>query len=162
MRSRRVSASGDADGGAARRVLGAFLTWLADKKSRVFVVATANDISALPPELIRKGRFDEIFFVDLPNAATRAEILRIHAAQRGIALDAAALAQLAQACEGFAGAEIEQAVVAAIYSANAQHRAPDAQILRSEIAATRPLAVVMAEKVEELRTWAEGRTVPAD
>jgi SpoVK/Ycf46/Vps4 family AAA+-type ATPase len=153
---------GDADGGAARRVLGAFLTWLADKKTRVFVVATANDISALPPELIRKGRFDEIFFVDLPNAATRAEILRIHAARRGIALDAAALARLAQACEGFAGAEIEQAVVAAIYSANAQHRAPDAEILRAEIAATRPLAVVMAEKVEELRSWAEGRTVPAD
>jgi hypothetical protein len=155
-------AVGDADGGAARRVLGAFLTWLADKKSRVFVVATANDISALPPELIRKGRFDEIFFVDLPSAATRAEILRIHAARRGIALDAAALALLAQACEGFAGAEIEQAVVAAIYSANAQHRAPDAEILRAEIAATRPLAVVMAEKVEELRTWAEGRTVAAD
>jgi hypothetical protein len=153
---------GDSDGGAARRVLGAFLTWLADKKSRVFVVATANDISALPPELIRKGRFDEIFFVDLPNAATRAEILKIHAARRGIALDAAALVRLAQACEGFAGAEIEQAVVAAIYSANAQHRAPDAEILRAEIAATRPLAVVMAEKVEELRSWAEGRTVPAD
>jgi hypothetical protein len=153
---------GDADGGAARRVLGAFLTWLADKKTRVFVVATANDIAALPPELIRKGRFDEIFFVDLPNTATRAEILRIHAARRGIALDAAALARLAQACEGFSGAEIEQAVVAAIYSANAQHRAPDAEILRAEIAATRPLAVVMAEKVEELRSWAEGRTVPAD
>jgi hypothetical protein len=154
--------TGDADGGSARRVLGAFLTWLADKKSRVFVVATANDIAALPPELIRKGRFDEIFFVDLPNAATRAEILRIHAARRGIALDAAALARLAQACEGFSGAEIEQGVVAAIYSANAQHRAPDAEILRAEIAATRPLAVVMAEKVEELRSWAEGRTVPAD
>ena len=154
--------AGDADGGAARRVLGAFLTWLADKKSRVFVVATANDIAALPPELIRKGRFDEIFFVDLPSAATRSEILRIHAARRGIALDAAALARLAQACEGFSGAEIEQAVVAANYSANAQHRAPDAEILRAEIAATRPLAVVMAEKVEELRGWAEGRTVPAD
>jgi hypothetical protein len=153
---------GDADGGAARRVLGAFLTWLADKKTQVFVVATANDIAALPPELIRKGRFDEIFFVDLPNTATRAEILRIHAARRGIALEAAALARLAQACEGFSGAEIEQAVVAAIYSANAQHRAPDAEILRAEIAATRPLAVVMAEKVEELRSWAEGRTVPAD
>ena len=91
------------------------------------MVATANDIAALPPELIRKGRFDEIFFVDLPNAATRAEILRIHAARRGIALDAAALARLAQACEGFSGAEIEQGVVAAIYSANAQHRAPDAE-----------------------------------
>ena len=154
--------AGDSDGGATRRVLGAFLTWLAEKTSRVFVVATANDISALPPELIRKGRFDEIFFVDLPNLNTRAEILRIHAARRGITLDSATLAALSQACEGFAGAEIEQAVVAALYSANAQHRAADAEILRAEIAATRPLAVVMAEKVEALRQWAEGRTVPAD
>jgi SpoVK/Ycf46/Vps4 family AAA+-type ATPase len=129
--------------------------------SRVFVMATANDISALPPELIRKGRFDEIFFVDLPNQQTRADILRIHAARRGINLDAASLEALAQACDGFAGAEIEQAVVAAVYSANAQHRTPDAQILRAEISATRPLAVVMAEKVEALREWADGRTVPA-
>jgi len=153
--------TGDSDGGSSRRVLGAFLTWLAEKRSRVFVVATANDISSLPPELIRKGRFDEIFFVDLPDQKTRAEILRIHAARRGITLDPASLEMLAQACEGFAGAEIEQAVVAAVYSANAQHRAPDAQILRAEIAATRPLAVVMSEKVEALREWADGRTVPA-
>jgi SpoVK/Ycf46/Vps4 family AAA+-type ATPase len=153
---------GDSDGGSSRRVLGAFLTWLAEKRGRVFVVATANDISQLPPELVRKGRFDEIFFVDLPNLDTRAEILRIHAARRGIGLEPQALHALAQACEGFAGAEIEQAVVAAIYSANAQHKAPDAQILRAEIAATHPLAVVMAEKVEALRSWAEGRTVRAD
>jgi ATPase family associated with various cellular activities (AAA) len=155
-------AVGDADGGAARRVLGAFLTWLAEKTSRVFVVATANDIGVLPPELIRKGRFDEIFFVDLPNLDTRIEILRIHAGRRGITLDSAALRELAQACEAFSGAEIEQAVVAALYSANAQHTVPDAQILRTEIAATRPLAVVMAEKVQALRLWADGRTVPAD
>jgi hypothetical protein len=153
--------TGDSDGGSARRVLGAFLTWLAEKHSRVFVVATANDITALPPELIRKGRFDEIFFVDLPDQKTRADILRIHAARRGIDLDAASLEVLAQACEGFAGAEIEQAVVAAVYSANAQHRSPDAEILRAEISATRPLAVVMAEKVEALREWADGRTVSA-
>jgi ATPase family associated with various cellular activities (AAA) len=153
---------GDSDGGSSRRVLGAFLTWLAEKRGRVFVVATANDISQLPPELVRKGRFDEIFFVDLPDLDTRAEILRIHAARRGIGLEPQALHALAQACEGFAGAEIEQAVVAAIYSANAQHKAPDAQILRAEIAATHPLAVVMAEKVEALRSWAEGRTVRAD
>jgi hypothetical protein len=153
--------TGDTDGGSSRRVLGAFLTWLAEKHTRVFVVATANDISQLPPELIRKGRFDEIFFVDLPDSKTRAEILRIHAARRGIGLDPGALGALAQACEGFSGAEIEQAVVAGIYSANAQHKTADAQILRAEIAATRPLAVVMAEKVEALREWAEGRTVSA-
>ena len=155
-------ASGDSDGGATRRVLGSFLTWLAQKHSRVFVVATANDIVALPPELIRKGRFDEIFFVDLPGPGTRADILSIHAARRGIALAPEALQVLAQECEGFSGAEIEQAVVAAIYSANAQHKTPDAIILRAEIAATRPLAVVMAEKVEALRAWAAGRTLGAD
>jgi len=156
------AASGDADGGAARRVLGAFLTWLAEKNTRVFVVATANDITALPPELIRKGRFDEIFFVDLPGLNTRTEILRIQAARRGIALDEAALAVLARECEGFSGAEIEQAIVAALYSAHAKHTVPSAQLLQSEIAATRPLAVVMAESVAALRAWAKDRTVPAD
>jgi hypothetical protein len=155
-------AASDSDGGAARRVLGAFLTWLAEKSSRVFVVATANDISALPPELIRKGRFDEIFFVDLPDAATRAEILRIHAAKRAIALAPEALAALARACEGFSGAEIEQAIVAALYTAHARHVTPDAQLLAAEISATRPLSVVMAEGVAALREWARERTVPAD
>src|SRR3984957_6052073 len=155
-------AAGDTDGGATRRVLGSFLTWLAEKSSRVFVVATANDISALPPELIRKGRFDEIFFVDLPDLDTRAKILRIHAAKHGISLDAATLAALAQACGGFAGAEIEQAVVAALYTAHAQKTVPNAQLLGAEIAAPRPLEVVMAEKVAALRAWAEGRTVAAD
>jgi ATPase family associated with various cellular activities (AAA) len=154
-------AAGDADGGATRRVLGAFLTWLAEKSSRVFVVATANDISVLPPELIRKGRFDEIFFVDLPDAATRAEILRIHAAKRGIRLEPQTLGELAQACDGFSGAEIEQAIVATLYSARAQHVSADARVLRTEIAATRPLAVVMAEDVAALRAWARERTVPA-
>ena len=155
-------ASGDSDGGATRRVLGSFLTWLAEKSSRVFVVATANDIAELPPELIRKGRFDEIFFVDLPSPGTRAEILRIHAARRGIALDDASLAALAGECEGFSGAEIEQAIVAALYSAHAKHVAPDAGLLSAEIAATRPLAVIMAESVAALREWAKDRTVPAD
>jgi len=125
-------------------------------------VATANDIAELPPELIRKGRFDEIFFVDLPNLSTRAEILRIHAARRGIALDGASLSTLARECEGFSGAEIEQAIVAALYSAHAKHVAPDARLLSSEIAATRPLAVIMAENVAALRDWAKDRTVPAE
>jgi ATPase family protein associated with various cellular activities (AAA) len=155
-------AAGDSDGGATRRVLGAFLTWLAEKSSRVFVVATANDITALPPELIRKGRFDEIFFVDLPNLSTRAEILRIHAAKRGIALDSATLSRLAQECDGFSGAEIEQAIVAGLYTAHARHTVPDAQLLAAEIAATRPLAVIMAESVAALRAWAKDRTVPGE
>ena len=154
--------AGDNDGGAARRVLGAFLTWLSEKSGRVFVVATANDLTALPPELIRKGRFDEIFFVDLPDGAARSAILRIHAARRGIALDAAQLHALADACEGFAGAEIEQAVVATLYTAHARNTSPDATLLAAEIAATHPLEVVMAEKVGALRAWADGRTVNAD
>jgi SpoVK/Ycf46/Vps4 family AAA+-type ATPase len=116
----------------------------------------------LPPELIRKGRFDEIFFVDLPNLDTRTEILAIHAAKRGITLDPATLDSLGRACDGFSGAEIEQAIVATLYSAHAQHVAPSAALLGAEIAATRPLAVVMAEKIAELRAWAEDRTVPAD
>jgi SpoVK/Ycf46/Vps4 family AAA+-type ATPase len=154
-------AAGDSDGGATRRVLGSFLTWLSEKSTRVFVVATANDITALPPELIRKGRFDEIFFVDLPDAATRADILRIHAAKRGIALDAPTLQALARSCEGFSGAEIEQAIVAALYSAHSKRVPASAQLISAEIAATRPLAVVMAENVAALRAWAKGRTVAA-
>src|SRR3984957_19869204 len=155
-------ASGESDGGATRRVLGTFLTWMAQKKTSVFVVATANDISALPPELIRKGRFDEIFFVDLPDLDTRADILRIHAAKHANVIGSATLTVLARDCEGFAGAEIEQAVVAALYTAHAQKTVPNAQLLGAEIAAPRPLEVVMAEKVAALRAWAEGRTVAAD
>jgi len=154
-------ASGESDGGAARRVLGGFLTWLAEKRTRVFVVATANDIEELPPELVRKGRFDELFFVDLPRLATRRDILQIHAHKRGIALDGAALDMLAQASEGFSGGEIEQAIVAALYTAHARGVSPDAQTIRNELAATRPLAVVMAERVAALRAWAQERTVPA-
>ena len=156
------SSSGDSDGGAGRRVLGGLLTWLAEKQTRVFVVATANDIEELPPELIRKGRFDEIFFVDLPQLEARLEILRIHVQRRHIALDAAALLTLAEASEGFSGAEIEQAIVAVLYTAHAQHVTPNMELIRSEFAATRPLAVVMAEKVASLRAWAQERTVPAD
>ncbi|HEY4369265.1 MAG TPA: AAA family ATPase [Steroidobacteraceae bacterium] len=155
-------ATSEGDSGTSRRILGTFLTWLAEKKSRVFVVATANDISALPPQLIRKGRFDEIFFVDLPVAAVRADIMKIHAAKRQLALTDAHVAQLAAACEGFSGAEIEQAIVSALYTANASGTAVNAGHVLNEIHATRPLAVVMEEKIAELRAWAAERTVGAD
>jgi SpoVK/Ycf46/Vps4 family AAA+-type ATPase len=155
-------ASGDGDSGTSRRVLGTFLTWLAEKKNRVFVVATANDISALPPELIRKGRFDEIFFVDLPNPAVRADILRIHAAKRSLPISEEHIAKLAEACEGFSGAEIEQAVVSALYAAHASGTAVGASHVLNELRSTRPLSVVMAEKIAELRQWAAQRTVGAD
>jgi len=155
-------ATGDGDSGTSRRLLGAFLTWLAERKSKVFVVATANDIATLPPELIRKGRFDEIFFVDLPDNATRADILRIHARKRSLQLADPEVLQLAALCDGFSGAEIEQAVVSAVYAAHAAGRTVGAPDILREIKATRPLSVVMAERVAELREWAAERTVPAN
>ena len=148
--------------GTAQRVLGSFLAWLAERRARVFVVATANEISELPPELVRKGRFDEIFFVDLPGARTRAEILRIHLEKRDRRLPTAALHEVAARTEGFSGAELEQVVVAALYAAHAQDAALEASHLLAEAAATRPLSVVMAERIAALRHWAEGRTVPCD
>jgi SpoVK/Ycf46/Vps4 family AAA+-type ATPase len=154
--------TGEGDSGTSRRLLGTFLTWLAEKRSKVFVVATANDISALPPELIRKGRFDEIFFVDLPNAAVRATILTIHAQKRDVTLAPTHIGQLAQACEGFSGAEIEQAIVSAVYSAHATNETVNATHVLQEIKATRPLSIVMAERIGELRSWAAERTVSAD
>src|SRR5688572_1922707 len=155
-------ATGDGDSGTSRRLLGGFLTWLAERKSKVFVVATANDISALPPELIRKGRFDEIFFVDLPNADVRADILKIHAKKRELTLSDQEVARLAAACAGFSGAEIEQAIVSAVYAAHAENQPPSASHVLSELGATRPLSVVMAEKIDELREWARERTVQAE
>jgi SpoVK/Ycf46/Vps4 family AAA+-type ATPase len=152
---------GEADNGTARRVLGSFLTWLSEKHARVFVLATANDISCLPPELVRKGRFDEIFFVDLPDARVRKDILAIHLRKRRIALSEPALEALAQATDGFSGAELEQAVVATLYTANSQRAAVSEQSILAEINATRPLSIVMAEKLAALREWAGERAVPA-
>jgi hypothetical protein len=151
----------DDENGAARRVLGTLLTWLAERRTRAFVVATANDVTALPPELVRKGRFDEIFFVDLPDAAARRTILRVHAARRGLALDDAQLACLADASAGFSGAELEQAVVSARYAARDGGGELTAGHVLAELGATRPLSVVMAERIAALRAWAAGRTVPA-
>ena len=115
----KALSAGDGDSGTSRRVLGAFLTWLAEQRARVFIVATANDITALPPELVRKGRFDEIFFVDLPSPAARCEIFGIHCKKRGVALSEPDMQALAARCAGFSGAEIEQAVVSALYTAHA-------------------------------------------
>ena len=152
----------DDDDGLSRRMLGTFLTWMAERKKPVFVVATANDIVRLPPELVRKGRFDEIFFVDLPLPQNRRDILRIHLLKRN--LDAAQfnLNALVEATKGFSGSEIEQAIVSAAYSARAHQHNLTQQDLIAEIQQTRPLSVVMAEKVQETRDWASSRTVPCD
>jgi SpoVK/Ycf46/Vps4 family AAA+-type ATPase len=155
-------ATGDGDSGTSRRALGTFLTWLADKKAATFVVATANDITALPPELIRKGRFDEIFFVDLPQAEVRGQIFDIHTQRRGLKLAALDRARLVGASEGFSGAEIEQAVVSALYGARARAETASAEHVFNELQATRPLSRVMAERIAALRAWADERTVPAD
>jgi len=157
-----ASAGNSEDGGVSRRVLGYFLTWMAERKSRVFLVATANAVRELPPELLRKGRFDEIFFVDLPGHAARAEIFRLHLEKRRVEWNGFSLDDLAKASDGFSGAEIEQAVVSALYAAHAA-KAPLAEAgLIAELRNTRPLSVLMAEQVEELRDWARERTVPAD
>jgi SpoVK/Ycf46/Vps4 family AAA+-type ATPase len=143
-------------------VLGTFLTWLAEQRARIFVVATANDIQALPPELVRKGRFDEIFFVDLPSRAARADILAIHANKRGVKLAPEELNALAGYSEGFSGAELEQGIVAALYTAHSTKQPMCAALILHELRATQPLSVVMAERVNGLRAWARERTVPAD
>jgi SpoVK/Ycf46/Vps4 family AAA+-type ATPase len=158
----KAIASGDYDSGTSRRILGNLLTWMSERKAAVFIVATANVIEHLPPELIRKGRLDEIFFVDLPDVPTRAQIFAIHLRKRDLKpleYDIPALAKLA---EGFSGAEIEQAVVAALYLAREQQTRLDTAHISAEIERTRPLSRVMAEKIEYLRAWAQGRTVLAN
>ncbi len=152
----------DTDGGTSGRVLGTFLTWMAENKKRVFIVATANDIESLPPELLRKGRLDEIFFVDLPNDESRQNILNIHLKKRDIEITEFDLPVLSGHSEGFSGAEIEQAIVAGLYAAHADKASLSQQQLIQEFSNTRPLSVVMAEKVSGLRQWASSRTVAAD
>jgi len=148
--------------GTTQRVLGTFLTWMAERQTRVFVVATANDISTLPPELVRKGRFDEIFFVDLPKPNIRAAIFGIHLTNRAQKLAEFDIEALTAASEGFSGSEIEQSVVSALYAAHAKQQALDTSHILTEIQNTRPLSVVMHERVSALRMWAEGRTVSCD
>ena len=148
--------------GTTQRVLGTFLTWMAERESPVFVVATANDITPLPPELVRKGRFDEIFFVDLPDASIRATILSIHLNRRGQQPTAFDIEALADAMQGFSGAEIEQAVVSSLYAAHAMNQPLATAHIRHEIDQTKPLSTVMNERVGSLRAWAAGRTVTCD
>jgi hypothetical protein len=153
--------TGSEDDGVGRRVLGTLLTWMAERRSRVFLVATANDVSRLPPELIRKGRVDEVFFIDLPDAEVRAEIFAIHLRGRGLEPADFDLGRLARASEGFTGAGIEQAVVSALYAGEAETRPPDTESLLAELDRTQPLSVLMKGPIQALRAWAQGRTVPA-
>ncbi|MCH7814194.1 MAG: AAA family ATPase [Planctomycetes bacterium] len=156
------AAADSADGGLSKRMFGTLLSWLQEHRSPIFCVATANDISALPPELMRKGRFDEVFFVDLPETEVRGKIAGIHLTARkrdpaNFDLDA-----IAAASAGFSGAEIEQAVVAGLYAAFAEGQELTTSNILDELAGTRPLSVTMAERIAELRAWADTRCVSAN
>lgn len=153
-------AQGGNDDGLGKRLLGYFLTWMAEKKAPVFLVATSNNIQQLPAELVRKGRFDEIFFVDLPDAAVRQTIFSIHLQKRDVELQGINLVRVAEAAQGFSGAEIEQAVVSALYSLHGDERMSENALIKA-ILSTTPLSVVMAEQLAQLRSWASGRTVMA-
>jgi SpoVK/Ycf46/Vps4 family AAA+-type ATPase len=153
---------GTEDGGVSQRILGSFLSWMQDRKGDVFIVATANAIEKLPPEFLRKGRFDEIFFVDLPDLGTRREIFRIHLAARGQDPSGFDLHRLAEATNGFTGSEIEEGVVSGLYTAFSSDHALSTHDLLLEVERTVPLSVTMREKVDALRAWASTRTVPAN
>ena len=156
------AASQSSDGGLSKRLFGTLLTWMQERKSPVFVVATANDIAALPPELLRKGRFDEIFFIDLPSAAVRKDIFRIHLEKRKRDPKQFDLDKLAETSEGFSGAEIEQIILSALHNAFADKEELTTEKILNALKVSPPLSVTLAEQVQYLRQWAQGRCVPAD
>jgi hypothetical protein len=157
-----AGSSGDADAGLSQRLLATLLTWMQDREGGVFLAATSNNITVLPPEMLRKGRFDEIFFVDLPTADVRTALFALYltkSARNPVAFD---LPKLATASEGFSGAEIEQAVAAGLYTAFDRKQQLSSEILLAEIKGTQPLSVTRAEDIQSIREWAKSRAVPAD
>ncbi|MDX9975813.1 MAG: AAA family ATPase [FCB group bacterium] len=155
-----MESSGSTDGGTTARVMGIFLTWLQEKSSPVFVVATANQVNGLPPELLRKGRFDETFFVDLPRREEREEILRIHLQKLRRDPRKFDIAGLSQASSGFSGAEIEQAIVSALHDGFFARREIVTDDILKSIQETVPLSTTMRENIETLRAWARHRARP--
>ena len=153
--------SASADAGVSSRLLAAFLSWMQDRKAPVFVAATCNNVTALPPELIRKGRFDELFFVDLPNHAERKQIFAIQLAKRKRNPADFDLNRVATAADGYSGAEIESVVQTALYAAYSQKQAVTTQALLDALSGTVPLSTTRAEEIEVLRAWARTRAVPA-
>ncbi|MCL1994378.1 MAG: AAA family ATPase [Spirochaetes bacterium] len=156
-----LSSSGSSDGGTTSRVLGTFLTWMQEKSKPVFVVATANDITKLPPELLRKGRVDEIFFVDLPNSAERQEIVKIHLTKKNRDPGEFDIAKLAAQSKGFSGAELEEAVKEALFRAFDLGRTLSDEDILEALSKTFPLARTMFEDINDMRQWAKSRAVPA-
>jgi len=153
--------SASVDAGVSSRILAAFLSWMQDRKAPVFVAATCNNVTALPPELIRKGRFDELFFVDLPNQVERRQIFAIHLAKRKRNPADFDLDRIAAAAKGYSGAEIEAAVQTALYAAFASKQPVSTQGLLDALKATVPLSITRSEEIDELRDWARQRAVPA-
>ncbi len=156
------AASRSTDGGLSQRMFGTLLTWMQEHQGPVFLVATANEIEALPPELLRKGRFDEIFFVDLPGKSTRKQIFAIHLKKRKRDPALFDLDVLADASDGYSGAEIEQAIISAMHDAFAEKTEVDTDRVLHALKNSPPLSVTMAERVATLRNWAKNRCVPAD
>lgn len=156
-----TQSSNFSDAGTTARVFSTFLTWLQEKEKPVFIAATANNIQLLPPELLRKGRLDEIFFIDLPTRKERQEIFAIHLRKIHRDPERFGLEQLAQLSSGFSGAEIEQVVVGALYEAFAQSRDIDHNDVLQSIASIVPLSKTMREDIENLREWAQTRARPA-
>ncbi len=156
------AASQSSDGGLSQRMFGTLLTWMQEHEAPVFLFATANNIEALPPELLRKGRFDEIFFIDLPSREVRRQIFGIHLVKRHRDPSAFDLDVLADASEGYSGAEIEQAVIAALHLAFAEAKELDTERILESLEASPPISVTMAESIQRLRQWAKDRCVPAD
>ena len=156
------AASQSTDGGLSKRMFGTLLTWMQEHEQPVFVIATANDIEALPPELLRKGRFDEIFFVGLPDEDVRRKIFEIHLKKRGKDVSQFDLDELANVSHGFSGSEIEQAVISAMYKAYTDKSCLDTQMVVDAVKISPPLSVTMREKVADLIAWAKCRCVEAD
>ncbi len=156
-----VAGGGSGDSGTTQRVFATFLTWMQEKTKPVFLIATANDVSKLPPELLRKGRFDDIFFIDLPEGAEREEIFAIHIKKRKRDLAHFDLKELAQKTAGFSGAEIEQVVIGGLFNAYDKGHDLTQLDLVHEAEAQVPLSVMMAEEIDELRTWARLRARPS-
>jgi AAA+ superfamily predicted ATPase len=156
------AASQSTDGGLSKRMFATLLTWMQEHQEAVFLVATANDIQALPPELLRKGRFDEIFFVGLPDKDARKAIFEIHLKKRKRDPQKFNLDKLAKVAEGYSGSEIEQAVLSALHEAFANNTSLDTDLLAKCVEASPPISVTMAEHIQELNRWAKDRCVPAD
>lgn len=156
-----VSSSGSTDSGTTSRVFGSFITWLQEKEEPVFVIATANNVSLLPPEILRKGRFDEIFFVDLPSEVERQDIFRIHLEKRGRKVDDYLIDKLVEFSQGFSGAEVEQAIISAMFESFNLGREVTSDDIIQALEETVPLSRLMKDSINDLRTWAQSRARPA-